>query len=151
MKQFTTPEQTAKLIELGLPKPKSEVKAEQAWEYAWYNPAYSIGELIEMLPPHIDQIPLDIGRLHLKERWVLCYNKENHGSLYRQFLYYYNIEAVLYVHGQRFLPPRDLQLHSLQKVFFLCFCCYQEFLCRVFLCYRHLWHAQCRKLPRPHQ
>lgn len=76
MKQFTTPEQTAKLIELGLPKPKSEVKAEQAWEYAWYNPAYSIGELIEMLPPHIDQIPLDIGRLHLKERWVLCYNPQ---------------------------------------------------------------------------
>lgn len=49
MKQFTTPEQTAKLIELGFEKPKSEVKSEQAGEYAWYNPAYSIGELIEML------------------------------------------------------------------------------------------------------
>lgn len=52
MKQYTTPDQTAKLIELGLPKPKSiEVYreghcvpfVEQRWDY-------SIGELIEMLP-----------------------------------------------------------------------------------------------------
>ena len=50
MKQYTTPEQTAKLIELGFERPKSKVKAEQAGGYAWYNPAYSIGELIEMLP-----------------------------------------------------------------------------------------------------
>lgn len=50
MKQYTTPDQTAKLIELGFEKPKNEVKAEQAGDYVWYNPAYSIGELIEMLP-----------------------------------------------------------------------------------------------------
>ena len=50
MKQYTTPEQTAKLIELGFEKPKSEVKAEQAGDYAWYNPAYSIGELFSFLP-----------------------------------------------------------------------------------------------------
>lgn len=54
MRQFTTPEQTAKLIELGFEKPKSEVKAEQAGDYAWYNPAYSIGELIEMLPSYVE-------------------------------------------------------------------------------------------------
>lgn len=51
MKQYTTPEQTAKLIELGLPKPKSiEVYrdghcvpfVEQRW-------VCSIGELIEIL------------------------------------------------------------------------------------------------------
>lgn len=35
MKQYTTAEQTAKLIELGFEKPKSEVKAEQARDYAW--------------------------------------------------------------------------------------------------------------------
>ena len=58
MKQFTTPEQTAKLIELGFEKPKSEVKAEQAGDYAWYNPAYSIGELIEILSAY--QLCLDI-------------------------------------------------------------------------------------------
>ena len=52
MKQYTTPEQTAKLIELGFERPKS-IEAyrdghcipfvEQQW-------SYSIGELIEMLP-----------------------------------------------------------------------------------------------------
>ena len=52
MKQYTTPEQTAKLIELGFEKPKS-IEAyrdghcvpfvEQRWDY-------SIGELISFLP-----------------------------------------------------------------------------------------------------
>jgi hypothetical protein len=55
MKQYTTPEQTAKLIELGFEKPKSiEVYrdghcvpfVEQRWDY-------SIGELIEMLPEKV--------------------------------------------------------------------------------------------------
>lgn len=46
MKQYLTPDQTAKLIELGLPSPKSR-------EHAWDTYAYSIGELIEMLPSHI--------------------------------------------------------------------------------------------------
>lgn len=54
MKQYTSIEQTAKLIQLGFEKPKSEVKAEQAGDYAWYNPAYSIGELIEMLPSYVE-------------------------------------------------------------------------------------------------
>ena len=58
MKQYTTPEQTAKLIELGFEKPKSiEVYrdghcvpfVEQQW-------AYSIGELIEMLGVHLSSI-----------------------------------------------------------------------------------------------
>lgn len=63
MKQYTTPEQTAKLIEMGFEKPKS------ATEISWDVPEddgiminansiefhyrYSIGELIEMLPPII--------------------------------------------------------------------------------------------------
>ena len=53
MKQYTTPEQTAKLIELGFEKPKNEVKAEQAGDYMWCNSAYSIGELFEMLPDYV--------------------------------------------------------------------------------------------------
>ena len=48
MKQYTTPEQTAKLIELGLPKPKSKVLFEVGNDELGYT--YSIGELIEMLP-----------------------------------------------------------------------------------------------------
>lgn len=50
MKQYLNSEQTAKLIELGFKKPKGEVKAEQSGDYAWYNPAYSIGELLSFLP-----------------------------------------------------------------------------------------------------
>lgn len=52
MKQYTTPEQTAKLIDLGFEKPKSI----EAYRDGHYVPfveqqlVYSIGELIEMLP-----------------------------------------------------------------------------------------------------
>jgi hypothetical protein len=58
MKKYTTPEQTAKLIELGVEQPKSiEVYrdghcvpfVEQRW-------VYSIGELIEMLGVHLSSI-----------------------------------------------------------------------------------------------
>lgn len=54
MKQYLDHQQTAKLIELGFEKPKSEVKAEQAGGYAWYNPAYSIGELLNLLPSCVE-------------------------------------------------------------------------------------------------
>ena len=47
MKQYLTPEQTAKLIELGFEKPKSIVGHDGYWGYDY---AYSTGELIEMLP-----------------------------------------------------------------------------------------------------
>ena len=49
MKQYTTPDQTAKLIELGFEKPKGLADAEPS-SGKWVRPAYSIGELIEMLP-----------------------------------------------------------------------------------------------------
>lgn len=76
MKQYTTPEQTAKLIELGLEKPKSEVKAEQAGDYAWYNPAYSIGELLSFLPSVISDKKFDyaiINIFHDTINWVVGY------------------------------------------------------------------------------
>ena len=51
MRQYTTPEQTAKLIELGFEKPKSIEKVTYIEQYGCgYETAYSIGELIEMLP-----------------------------------------------------------------------------------------------------
>ena len=55
MKQYTTSEQTAKLIELGFEKPKMAAPAlkwvdgEPAFE-----PQYTIGELMEMLPQVIE-------------------------------------------------------------------------------------------------
>ena len=75
MKMYTTPEQTTKLIELGFEKPKSEVKAEQAGECAWYNLTYSIGELIEMLPTAIetgDGYALSI--YHNRAEWMVSYD-----------------------------------------------------------------------------
>ena len=53
MKQYTTPEQTAKLIELEFEKPKGLADAEPS-SGVWVRPAYSIGELIEMLPEDIE-------------------------------------------------------------------------------------------------
>ena len=54
MKQDTTPEQTTKLIELGFEKPKSIEKVTYIEQYGCgYETAYSIGELIEMLPKEI--------------------------------------------------------------------------------------------------
>jgi hypothetical protein len=52
MKQYTTPEQTAKLIELGFDKPKGLADAEPS-SGKWVRPAYSIGELLSFLPESI--------------------------------------------------------------------------------------------------
>lgn len=53
MKMYTNESQTAKLIELGVEKPKSEVRSERGPFSSDARKAYSIGELIEMLPPII--------------------------------------------------------------------------------------------------
>ena len=57
MKQYTTPEQTAKLIELGFEKPKGWSAEGISSRFIMYkhkeddeNFNYSLGELIEMLP-----------------------------------------------------------------------------------------------------
>lgn len=80
MKQYTTPEQTAKLIELGFEQPKSiEVYrdghcvpfVEQRW-------VYSIGELIEMMPTKIeaevtDEYDSETAYLMIEEGWAVSY------------------------------------------------------------------------------
>ena len=53
MKQYTTPEQTAKLIELGL-LPKHIQSVSDAGKMLLELIGFSIGELIEMLPKVID-------------------------------------------------------------------------------------------------
>ena len=52
MKQYTTPEQTAKLIELGVEKPCSIASVEPIYGMGGISvaKAYSIGELISFLP-----------------------------------------------------------------------------------------------------
>lgn len=59
MKQYTSKDQTAKLIELGFPKPQSIVDVDVDYsirDHTIYN-AYSIGELIEFLPLELEPHP----------------------------------------------------------------------------------------------
>ena len=75
MKQYTTPEQTAKLIELGFEKPKmSAPKLE--WENGGpkFVPQYTIGELIEMLPTIVDDFTLWVGRDERSNQWFVKYH-----------------------------------------------------------------------------
>lgn len=67
MKQYTTPEQTAKLIELGFEQPKSIVGHDGYWGYDY---AYSIGELFEMLPEFSNIY--DLTDIHtMKRHWYV--------------------------------------------------------------------------------
>lgn len=70
MKQYTTPEQTAKLIELGFESPQRNHIIE--WN-GTYKGNYSIGELIEMLPEYIEDkgAAIDIGFDMFS--WVIAY------------------------------------------------------------------------------
>lgn len=72
MKQYTTHEQTAKLIELGFEKPKLLYFGNDTIGHY----SYTIGELIEMLPKHTD----DSDILHIQaydsigwDVWYGCY------------------------------------------------------------------------------
>ena len=83
MKQYTTPEQTAKLIELGF-KPESielasdcEVVNEYGVErIECTNPQFSIGELIEMLPENVakeNEIPSTLNISLMNGEWCVQY------------------------------------------------------------------------------
>lgn len=63
MKQYTSSEQTAKLIELGFEKPCSIASVEPIYGMGGISvaKAYSIGELIEMLPKEMDCELGDLG------------------------------------------------------------------------------------------
>ena len=75
MKQYTNESQTAKLIELGFEKPKMA-----APKLKWVNgeptfePQYTIGELIEMLPTIVDDFTLWIGRNERSNQWFVKYH-----------------------------------------------------------------------------
>lgn len=86
MKQYTTPEQTDKLIELGLEKPKSYHDIEWDGTEAYdYQLAYSIGELLSFLPEFVNWTPRVIRGN------VIEYSFETEGSE----LYYCNAHNEL--------------------------------------------------------
>lgn len=87
MKQYTTPEQTAKLIELGFEKPKGWCVEGISSRLIMYKHKdddedfnYSVGELIEMLPSHIGWCELNIWHIWHLERWVICFDPEKYTS-----------------------------------------------------------------------
>ena len=81
MKQYTTPDQTAKLIELGLPKPRYYCADKYTIIHTGFDIInYSIGELIEMLPKEMD---CELGDLGLSienniyeqpNEWIVAYD-----------------------------------------------------------------------------
>ena len=94
MKQYTTPEQTAKLIELGLEKPNSMNGEHNGWQFM-PTPAYSIGELIEMLPEAICESKDDDYHYFLSIEtdsltWKVFYESEDEVTL----CYTFGVELV---------------------------------------------------------
>ena len=75
MKQYTTPDQTAKLIELGFEKPyRPYLDLVETYGYSVdAERNYSIGELIEMLPPIIDEY--SSGVINGGGRWSVHYKR----------------------------------------------------------------------------
>ena len=83
MKKYLSSEQTAKLIELGFEQPKSITYASAYCEEEGAEPdiefetAYSIGELIEMLPQYLDykgdvaDMPIDYYALTIRQNVVM--------------------------------------------------------------------------------
>lgn len=79
MKQYTAPDQTAKLIELGFEKPyRPYLDLVNSYGYNVDEERnYSIGELIEMLPPRYNHEDLEINRDWRFERWVVFYRGDD--------------------------------------------------------------------------
>ena len=83
MKQYTTPEQTAELIELGFERPFRNEYLHIVEEYGYAvneERNFSIGELIEILLVYIERIDavfidalLNIGYDFFKHCWVVAY------------------------------------------------------------------------------
>lgn len=88
MREFTTPEQTAKLIELGFEKPKSERlvldvvnESTPSIQNIVKRQDYSIGELIEILN-RVDDEKLEICRDH--GFWFV--GTDLYGTLWRELI-----------------------------------------------------------------
>lgn len=99
MKQYTTPEQTAKLIELGFEKPKFEIETQlcnikgQPLRTATIVGDYSIGELIEMLPPKIWD---DYAQIY----WELCIDWDIMGNVWRVVYFH---KALMRCYGKELI------------------------------------------------
>ena len=82
MKQYTTPDQTAKLIELGFDRPKFEIETQlcnikgQPLRAATIVGDYSIGELLSFLPENIakeNELPSTLNISLMNGEWCVQY------------------------------------------------------------------------------
>lgn len=80
MKQYTTQDQTAQLIELGFEKPKFSHRYWRDNELV-INNNYSIGELIEMLPRTIKNY-YDLSILSTLQGWWVLYGMISDGDMW---------------------------------------------------------------------
>lgn len=81
MKQYLSSEQTAKLVELGFEKPKNSLPIREENKALVYQLRYTIGELIEMLPPKLGGHHLSIERYIEYDQWLVCYEISMSGSI----------------------------------------------------------------------
>lgn len=114
MKRHTTPEQTAKLIELGFEKPKSisgyyqrgpyEYDTETNTKMVVYDDtqypiyAYSIGELIEMLPRTI-KLYYDLNIFSTSQGWWVLYGMISDGDMWSVEYELYRGELIDALYG----------------------------------------------------
>lgn len=99
MKQYTTPEQTAKLIELGFEKPKNRLvkqrfdRSTSSWIVVGEERDYSIGELLSFLPPKIWD---DYAQIY----WELCIDWDIIGNVWRVVYFH---KALMRCYGEELI------------------------------------------------
>lgn len=99
MRQYTTTEQTAKLIELGFEKPTGISKCNVGTGTWGYRPlcephyAYSIGELIEILPLTI-KLYYDLCILTTTQGWWVLYGMIGDGDMWSVEYEVYRSELI---------------------------------------------------------
>lgn len=79
MKQYTIPEQTAKLIEMGFNEPKTKLPFEVANDELGYT--YSIGELLSILPSTVGR-DYDLHIEFSDTKWYVAYYWIGNGGEY---------------------------------------------------------------------
>jgi hypothetical protein len=94
MKQYTTPKQTAKLIELGLPKPRYYCADKYTIIHTGFDIInYSIGELLSFLPPKIWD---DYAQIYLE----LCIDWDIIGNVWRVVYFH---KAMMRCYGKELI------------------------------------------------
>ena len=92
MKQYTSNNQTAKLIELGFEKPKAYMEDNVPFEIRLRS-AYSIGELLSFLPPKIWD---DYAQIY----WELCIDWDIIGNVWRVVYFH---KALMRCYGKELI------------------------------------------------